>query len=115
MPICMPSESLFIPPSIHPPRPKLVLVYWIRTDTFFSCSLLLSGLTNETSSGTMKRMKHFVTICLLGLLLLEVSHKEMELTLLFYLLKAFHVTRLFGNLIMFSTFWMQTKHHNRFY
>jgi hypothetical protein len=44
-------------------------------------SLLLSGLTNETSSGDMKRMKHFVTICLLGLLLLEVSQKELELIL----------------------------------
>lgn len=37
--------------------------------------LLISGLTNETSAGDMKRVKHFVTICLLGLLLLEVSYK----------------------------------------
>jgi hypothetical protein len=35
--------------------------------------LLFSGVTNETSAGDMKRVKHFVTICLLGLLLLEVS------------------------------------------
>lgn len=35
--------------------------------------ILLSGLTYETSSGDMKRMKHYITICLLGLLLLEVS------------------------------------------
>jgi hypothetical protein len=44
-------------------------------------SILLSGLTSAASSGDMKRMKHFVTICLLGLLLLEVSHKQMQITL----------------------------------
>jgi hypothetical protein len=38
--------------------------------------LLISGLTNETPAGDMKRVKHFFTICLLGLLLLEVSHKR---------------------------------------
>jgi hypothetical protein len=44
-------------------------------------SILLSGLTSEASSGDMKRMKHFVTICLLGLLLLEVSHKQMQINI----------------------------------